>query len=115
MIFSITRPLAITAFLFPAAALQAHHSAVMFEKEREITLEGVVKEFQYTNPHSWLLVDVTNEGRYGDNLGIRGRGPEHAAARRDQQGRLHPGNEADHHRQADARRQACRVVVLRSP
>ena len=38
----------------------AHHSAVMYEEERTITLEGVVKEFQYTNPHSWLLVDVTN-------------------------------------------------------
>ena len=36
----------------------AHHSAVMFDDQKEITLQGVVKEFQYTNPHSWLLVDV---------------------------------------------------------
>ena len=30
----------------------AHHSAVMFDDTKEITVTGVVKEFQYTNPHS---------------------------------------------------------------
>ena len=29
----------------------AHHSGAMFESEK-ITVEGVVKSFQYTNPHS---------------------------------------------------------------
>jgi len=38
----------------------AHHSGNMFDKEREVEVEGVVKEFQFTNPHSWLIVDVTN-------------------------------------------------------
>src|SRR4029453_15606144 len=41
--------------------VEAHHSAVMFDDQKEVTLEGTVKEFQYTNPHSWLLVDVTNK------------------------------------------------------
>ena len=39
----------------------AHHSATMFEEKRTVTVEGVVKEFQYTNPHSWLLVDVRDK------------------------------------------------------
>jgi hypothetical protein len=39
----------------------AHHSAVMFDDGKEITVSGTVKEFQYTNPHSWLLVDVKND------------------------------------------------------
>ena len=34
----------------------AHHSAAMFDHTKKITLEGNVKEFQYTNPHSWLQV-----------------------------------------------------------
>ena len=42
--------------------LRAHHSGVMFEEKKEVTVEGVVKEFQYTNPHSWLLVDVVKDG-----------------------------------------------------
>ena len=41
-------------------AASAHHSATMFEQTKTITVEGVVKEFQYTNPHSWLVVDVTD-------------------------------------------------------
>ena len=39
----------------------AHHSAAMFEEKKTITVEGVVKEFQFTNPHSWLIVDVTDK------------------------------------------------------
>ena len=47
----------LTMFTLPGAA---HHSGSMFEDEKTVTLKGVVKEFQYTNPHSWLLVDVTD-------------------------------------------------------
>ena len=50
--------LAAAAIVAGSAALLAHHSATMFEEKRTITVEGVVKEFQYTNPHSWLLIDV---------------------------------------------------------
>ena len=41
-----------------AAPALAHHSAAMFDMEKPITLSGVVKDFQYTNPHSWLVVMV---------------------------------------------------------
>ena len=39
----------------------AHHSAAMFDEKKTITVEGEVKEFQLTNPHSWLLVDVKDK------------------------------------------------------
>ena len=39
----------------------AHHSFAMFDSSREVTIEGVVKEFQWTNPHSWLQVEIINE------------------------------------------------------
>ena len=55
--------------------VEAHHSGVMFEAEKEITLEGVVKEFQYTNPHSWLLVDVTNKDGSVTTWGFEAEGP----------------------------------------
>ena len=47
--------------LLAAAASLAHHSGAMFDPDSPITVEGVVKEFQFTNPHSWLLVDVESE------------------------------------------------------
>ena len=51
----------IGALAIAAVPALAHHSGAMFEKVKTITVEGVVKEFQYTNPHSWLLVDMKNK------------------------------------------------------
>ena len=36
----------------------AHHSFAMFDAEKTITLNGTVKEFEWTNPHMWLTVTV---------------------------------------------------------
>jgi hypothetical protein len=55
--------------------VQAHHAASMFEAEKEVTVTGVVKEFQYTNPHSWLLVDVTNNEGSVTTWGFEAEGP----------------------------------------
>lgn len=57
---------------FPA---YAHHSAAMFDDSRLIEVTGVVKEFQYTNPHSWLIVDVTNEDGSVTTWGFEAEGP----------------------------------------
>ena len=57
------------------AFLEAHHSAVMFDEAKEVTVEGVVKEFQFTNPHSWLLVDVTDKDGKVTTWGFEAEGP----------------------------------------
>jgi len=44
------------ASLAVASAAWAHHSFAMFDKE--VTIEGTVNEFQWTNPHCWLQVMV---------------------------------------------------------
>jgi len=42
----------------------AHHSFAMFDGEKTKVLEGTVKEFAWTNPHSWIMLTVDNaEGR----------------------------------------------------
>lgn len=38
----------------------AHHSGAMFDRTQAVVLEGVVKSFQWTNPHSWIQVEVTD-------------------------------------------------------
>lgn len=38
----------------------AHHSAAMFDSTQQVTLEGTVKEFQFTNPHSWIQLNVAD-------------------------------------------------------
>ena len=63
------------AFLLIAGHASAHHSATMFELTKTITVEGVVKEFQYTNPHSWLLVDVKDKSGKVTTWGFEAEGP----------------------------------------
>jgi hypothetical protein len=53
----------------------AHHSGAMFESQKTVTIEGVVKEFQYTNPHSWLLVDVKDKNGKVTTWGFEAEGP----------------------------------------
>ena len=70
------RALRVLALLMLASAtVSAHHSATMFEQTKTITVEGVVKEFQYSNPHSWLLVDVTDKTGKVTTWGFEAEGP----------------------------------------
>ena len=41
----------------------AHHSFAMFDQRKVMTLEGKVHEFQWTNPHSFIELDVTTAGK----------------------------------------------------
>lgn len=41
-------------------ALGAHHSFAAFDRKKEVTLTGVVKEVQWNNPHTWIQVTVTD-------------------------------------------------------
>jgi hypothetical protein len=64
--------IAMAAVSIPAIA---HHSGAMFDDRKEVTLTGVVKEFQYTNPHSWLLVDVKGQDGKVVTWGFEAEGP----------------------------------------
>jgi hypothetical protein len=61
------------------ATAQAHHSTAMFDRTRTIELTGVVKEFQWTNPHVWLQVSVANAAGTAAEWSIEGGGPNQLA------------------------------------
>jgi hypothetical protein len=46
------------ATLLAAASAAAHHSPAMFDRTKEITLIGEVKEFQWMSPHCWIQLLV---------------------------------------------------------
>ena len=59
------KPLAV---LWVAAAVltapsHAHHSFGMFDQTdgEEIVVTGVVKRWQFVNPHTWLIITVAND------------------------------------------------------
>lgn len=45
-----------------AAAALAHHSPAVFDRDREIVVEGVVTDFRWGQPHSWIHMDVERPG-----------------------------------------------------
>ncbi|HEU4618929.1 MAG TPA: DUF6152 family protein [Gammaproteobacteria bacterium] len=67
--------LAAGTLLMRAAPAAAHHSGIMFEPTKTVTVTGVVKTFQYTNPHSWLFVDVRAPDGSVQTWGFEAEGP----------------------------------------
>jgi hypothetical protein len=62
--------------LFGATAPgMAHHSSAMFDQSKTVELEGVVKKWELTNPHSWLWVDVTGKDGKVVTWGFEAEGP----------------------------------------
>jgi hypothetical protein len=43
-----------------ASIASAHHSFAMFDRSKKITTVATITQFQWTNPHSWLEIDVPN-------------------------------------------------------
>ena len=74
-----------------SARALAHHSAAMFDEKKTITVEGEVKEFQLTNPHSWLLVDVKDKAGKVTTWGFEAEGPSTLARAGIKPSDLRPG------------------------
>ena len=63
------------ALLFDPAPSLAHHSKVAFEVTTVVTITGVVKTFQWRNPHTWVILTV-DDGKGGKvEWSVEGRAP----------------------------------------
>jgi len=51
------------ALAVPLAPALAHHSFAMFDQKKIMTLKGTVTEFQWTNPHAFIELDVVSGGK----------------------------------------------------
>lgn len=65
----------LAVFAITTQPAPAHHSFAMFDQEKVITLQGTVKEFQWTNPHSWIQVIVPGEGSKVTEWSVEMGGP----------------------------------------
>ncbi len=65
--------------LVGTAPAQAHHAFAMFDTSREVTLEGTVKAFQWTNPHSWVQLLVKDGAGKEIEWSIEGSSPNNLA------------------------------------
>lgn len=67
--------LTVLAMLFAAAPALPHHSNVAFEVNKVITLTGVVTEFRWVNPHTWIGLSVDDGKGVKTVWAIEGRAP----------------------------------------
>jgi hypothetical protein len=44
--------------LVAAAPVRAHHSFAMFDMNKNVTYEGAVVEYRWTNPHTHIIIQV---------------------------------------------------------
>ena len=59
---SIIHAASIAVLLLTSAPLLAHHgSGISYDLKKQVTLTGTVTEFDWRNPHSFVLFDVKNE------------------------------------------------------
>lgn len=63
------------AMLFMSSS-QAHHSfASEFDQNRPIMVEGVVKRMSFSNPHSYIYIEVTTDSGEVQEWAIAGASP----------------------------------------
>ena len=48
----------------------------MFDRSKDVVLSGVVKDWQWTNPHTWLILNVTNDKGETAVWSIEGQSPQ---------------------------------------
>jgi hypothetical protein len=66
---------ALVTLLFQAAPALSHHSNAAYEVQKVITITGVVKEFRWSNPHTWLYVIVDEANGERVEWACEGRAP----------------------------------------
>lgn len=71
----LTAALAGLASLAVTAPALAHHSFSMFDNQKTFSIDGTVKEFELTNPHSWLYVVTKDAQGKVTEWGIEMGGP----------------------------------------
>ena len=73
--FSLSAAVVALAVGGMAVPAMAHHSAAMFDMHKTVSITGNVKEFQYTNPHSWLQVMTRDKNGKTVLWGFEAEGP----------------------------------------
>ena len=72
---TLTRVVLGTPLSLSAGVAFAHHSYAVFEMVKSETIDGVVSEVQYQNPHTWLFVDVRDATGKVETWALEAGGP----------------------------------------
>ena len=91
---SIRTGLVAVAVVAAAAIAAAHHSFAPFNLTTEKTLVGTIKSFDWTNPHTWIWIDVADEKGVVSTWGVEGMSPNYLQRRGWSKNTFKPGDKA---------------------
>lgn len=77
--YSIRFGLLLAGLIVASSPAMAHHSGAGFNSDEVIEITGAVKEFQFTNPHTWIQVIVTNENGEEEEWSVEWGSPNRLA------------------------------------
>ncbi len=83
---------AVVATFASASLALAHHSFTMFDTGKQVTLKGTIKQFDWTNPHTFTWIDVPNEKGEIETWGLEGMSPNYLGRRGWSKKTLQPGD-----------------------
>ena len=63
------------AFIATSSAASAHHSFAMFDQENPVELEGIVQEFKFTSPHTFIILVVKQQDGSTQTWSLEGGAP----------------------------------------
>ena len=66
---------AATIALLLVGSASAHHSYAMFEVDKTVSLTGTVKSWQWTNPHTWLVMMAADAANKEVEWQVEGSSP----------------------------------------
>ena len=66
---------ATVALVATTGVVAAHHSFAMFDQEHPSEVTGVVKEFKYTSPHSFIILEIKDKEGKGEAWNLEGGSP----------------------------------------
>jgi hypothetical protein len=87
-----TTLLAVAAALSSAAPALGHHSFASFDLTKLVRVDGVVAEFQWTNPHAWVELDATRPDGTVERWGVEFNSPNNLTRQGWSRDTLKPGD-----------------------
>lgn len=64
------------ALLLTVGIASAHHSTAMFDMQHTVKVTGTVTQFDWTNPHTFIWMDVMNNGAT-EHWSVEGMSPNY--------------------------------------
>ena len=66
----------VVALLLTVGIASAHHSTAMFDMQHTVKVTGTVTQFDWTNPHTFIWMDVMNNGAT-EHWSVEGMSPNY--------------------------------------